>query len=317
MSRTNVFLFSGQGSQYYQMGKELFLTNQTFRKWMFKQNEIMYDLTGESLLNHLYDQKRMKSELFDNLTFSHPAIFMVEVALAQALIEGGRTPDYVAGTSLGEFASAVVAGVLEVDEVIRILTTQARMVTAHCPPGGMITIIDNPALFEQEPILHENSELASVNYHQSFVISGTDEGLAVIQRYLDQQEKLYQRLPVRFAFHASYLDVVKPFYLDTLQGLTLRKPQIPFVSSVTGGILDELPQDYFWEIARQPIRFPQAVQTLESIGSHDYIDMGPSGTMKNFVHHNLPQGSTSECHTIMSPYSQDAANLEKLLGQNV
>ena len=109
---TIVFMFSGQGSQYYQMGRELFEGHSIFRDWMYDLDAIAYSAGRQSVLSHLYNETNKISDEFNQLLYSHPAIFMVEYALAQILLDRGIKPDYLLGTSIGEYASAALSEVM-------------------------------------------------------------------------------------------------------------------------------------------------------------------------------------------------------------
>jgi acyl transferase domain-containing protein len=89
-----VFMFSGQGSPYYPMGRELFEGGATFRRWMLDLDALVRERIGQSVLSTLYDPARGKTDSFERLLLTHPAIFMIEVALAQALIARKVVPDY-------------------------------------------------------------------------------------------------------------------------------------------------------------------------------------------------------------------------------
>src|SRR5688572_9620134 len=112
MTKPIVFMFSGQGSHYYQMGRELFEQQPIFRHWMQLADSIYQELTGLSIIHELYENGHKKSEPFVRTLLTHPAIFSIEYALGQIILEQGIIPDYVLGTSLGEFAAAVFAGVM-------------------------------------------------------------------------------------------------------------------------------------------------------------------------------------------------------------
>src|SRR3990172_1974894 len=116
MGRSIVFMFSGQGSQYYQMGKDLFTLQPVFREWMNRLDHIAYTITGEHVLDKLYHEKKRMDEPFDRVLYSHPATFMVGYSLARLLIESGIYPAYVLGASLGEFVSATVAEVMGLED---------------------------------------------------------------------------------------------------------------------------------------------------------------------------------------------------------
>src|SRR5436190_1548109 len=103
-------MFSGQGSQCFHMGRDLFRKNDTFREWMVRLDEIAQRSSGRSVLDTLYSDGKGKGDPFDRTVLTHPAIFMTEYSLAQSLIHAGVHPDMVLGVSLGSFAAAAVAG---------------------------------------------------------------------------------------------------------------------------------------------------------------------------------------------------------------
>ena len=307
-----IFMFSGQGSHSYQMGKELFEQHPTFHKWMLTLNDIASETLGESLLDKLYDKTKSSSDLFDQTLYTHPAIFMVEYALAQVLLEDGIEPDYVLGTSMGEFASAAVAGVISVEEALKAVVKQAQVLETHCQKGGMTAILHNPTLFNETPQLVNLSELASVNFHSHFVVSGKPESLKEIERFLRQKNLASQSLPVSVGFHSALIEPAAPIYTDFLKHKTYQPPKIPLISCVYADILTSLPQNYLWEVIRKPILFQQTVQALENKQAYVYLDLGPSGTLANFVKYNLTKQSQSKSFPILTPFGQSLKNLEKV-----
>src|SRR5689334_2107347 len=111
-------MFSGQGSQYFQMGCALFSQNPVFRSWMLRQDEIVRDLSGHSVIEMLYSQRNSKSDPFTRTMLTHPAIFMVEHSLAQSLIESGVVPDMTLGSSLGSLAAATISQCVSVEDAL-------------------------------------------------------------------------------------------------------------------------------------------------------------------------------------------------------
>lgn len=313
MNKPCVFMFSGQGSQYYNMGLELFEKQPIFRKWMLRLDNITREIIGESVLEHLYDGSKGWNHQFDRTLFTHPAIFMVEYSLAQVFIENGIEPDYVAGASMGEFVSAAIAGVMKLEDILDVTVKQAEAFEAQCKNGGMIAVIDKPEIYYQNSILNRNSELASVNFDTHFVIAGYTEGLEKIEQFLKIQNIVYQKVPVTYGFHSYSIDSAASDYLTYLRGKTYQKPQIYFVSGLYAKLMDELPVDYFWNIARKPIRFSEAVRSMEEYNNYIYLDMGPGGTLGNFVRRNIKPDSSSEIYTIMTPFNRDLINVEKTL----
>lgn len=316
MNKPIVFLFSGQGSQYFNMGKELYVSNSMFRKWMQKLDEVFLDLTGVSVLNKLYDDSRKKSELFDHLFYTHPSIFMVEYSLAQVLLEKGIYPDYVIGSSMGEFAACAIAGVMSCEDAFHSLVAQAQMVENLCPKGGMLAIIHDHKLYSEVPALHKNAELASINFHSHFVVSGSLQGIMDIEKYLKEEEIIYQRLPVSFAFHSSLLDPAAQPYIQFLQRKTMNSPELIYLSSLIGKRVSSFPDTYFWDVIRQPIDFRGAISCIDQEKEPVYIDLGPSGTLANFAKYNLGKESAPRIFSIVTPFGNDMKSLE-LLGSYI
>jgi len=317
-----VFMFPGQGSQYYHMGKELYQKHPVFRKQMEQLDGIIVDMTGESILHQLYDDKRKISDIFDCIRYTHPAIFMVEYALARVLTGSSPEPDIVMGSSLGEFTAAVLSGVITLEKAVEMVVKQAEIIAAHCPQddGGMLTIIHDPSLYRDTPLLHQHTDLAGINYNSHFVVSGKKQALNEIQHFLQEKDITFQLLPVSFAFHSRWIEPAELAYCSYLKGTRFHRPTRRFISCMTGREMDEIPAGYFWQIVRQPMVFQEALQNLEKIGNHIYIDLGPSGTMANFVkkgvapptHSRSAEPSTSIHFTIMTPFGSDLKRLEQL-----
>lgn len=314
MVKPIVFMFSGQGSQYYQMGKELYVQNPVLRKWMFKLEQIAQEISGYSIIEELYNEKKWVGEQFNRTLYTHPAIFMLEYALAQVLLEDGVEPDYVLGASLGEFTSAAIADVMRVEELLELVIKQAQAFESNCLSGGMIAIINDFSLFWETPLIYENSELASINFDSHFVISGSTDKLKIIEEFLQSKGIIYQVLPVSYGFHSSLIDSAANDYRDFLRGRSYQTPNIPLISGVYGTQLPQLPNEYFWEIARRPINFPEAIRGLEKERRQNliYLDLSPGGTLANFAKRNIDINSQSEVYVIMTPFNQDSKNLAKV-----
>ncbi|MGO4752720.1 acyltransferase domain-containing protein, partial [Streptomyces sp. 2MCAF27] len=171
-----VFMFPGQGSQYYQMGKELFDHNEVFRTALLRYDAVVAEELGESLLARIHDPGKSKSEALIDTRITHPTIVMLELALADTLSALGITPDYVLGVSLGEYAAAVVAGSLDPADCLRLLTRQAAALRGS-PPGGMLAVLAELEVLDRVPALRA-CEIAAHNYPGNFVVSGAEEVLA-------------------------------------------------------------------------------------------------------------------------------------------
>lgn len=313
MGKPIIFMFSGQGSQYYHMGKELFHQNSTFRHWMITIDDMVRRKIAVSIIGEIYNPKQRKEEPFLRTLFTSPAIFMLEYSLAQVLLESGVKPDYVLGASLGEFTAAALSGVMGLEESIECLLKQAETLEDLCQNSSMLTIVANPALYDDHPQLFEETEIASINFHSHFVISGKNEKIAEIAGFLKSKGIISLRLPVSFGFHSACIDPAAPICRDCLKTISLQRPKIPYISCLMGTEIPEIADDYFWKVVRNPIRFQKTIQELEKEGDYLYLDLGPSGTLATFVKYNLRPDSSSRFGAMITPFDQELKNLKIIL----
>lgn len=312
MSLPIIFMYSGQGSQYYQMGRNLFDGNIVFKNSMIKADQIYQEMTGSSILARLYDDQFKVNQPFTQTTLTHPAIFMVEHALTQVFLAQNIVPDMVLGTSLGEFAAAATAGIISFESALDAVIKQADNL-AVCPPGGMLAVLHNPDLFTSQSYFYNHSELAAISFNSHFVVAGSNENLQLITNKLNESRIPCQLLPVSHAFHSNHIDTAKEPFLQSIKELVINKGNIPCVSCEQGGLLDLPTLVHFWDVVRQPILFQKTITQLEHKQSGIYIDLGPSGTLANFVKYNLSSGSQSNQFPIITPYGNEANNLDKVL----
>ncbi len=305
-----VFMFSGQGSQYRTMGRPLFETDPVFRDELQRLDRMASDLTGERVLEQMHAGS--KADSFARTLITHPAIFMLEYALAQALLAKGLEPDLSLGASLGSFAAAAVAGHLGVEDAMRAVVIQARAFEATCEEGGILAILAPPSLYD-EPFLHAHSELSGINFDRHFAVSCDLSAMTGIERELKQRTIASQRLDVSHAFHSRLIDPAAHEFLAGIRDLDLAADARPVACCARARTLSSLEPVDFWDAVREPIRFRDTIAHLENAGPYRYIDVGPSGTLATFVKYALPASSRSTAHQILSPFGQDVKNLANLL----
>ena len=312
MRKLVIFMFSGQGSHYYQMGLNLYEENPLFKYWMEKADELCQDLIGVSIIKELYHPHYKKSDPFTNIILTHPAIFMVEHALAQVLIDKGVIPNYVLGASLGEFAAATIAGIIPFEIALQAVIKQAQLIDEKCQPGSMLAIFHEHSTYYDHPLIQQWSELASLNFPSHFVISGGLKQIQEIERYLKAHQLNYQSLNVGYGFHSSFIDESAFDYLEFMKKNSLKHPIIPFISCAYTREVSLLYPSHFWEIARNTIQFQATIKNLEVEKSYSYIDVGPSGTLSTFVKYNIEPSSHSKTFTTITPFSSSAAYLPSI-----
>jgi acyl transferase domain-containing protein len=324
--RPVVWMFPGQGVQYFQMGRMLYDGNETFRFWMDRLDAVAADYVGQSIVGVLYDRERAKGEPFDQIVYTHPALFMVQYAMTRTLLAAGcAAPDYLLGASLGEFIAAAVAEVAPPEVMLFDLIKQARLFDAHCE-GAMLIVIDDVATFRTNPAFATDCELAGTNFDRCFVVSGPTGRIEQVAAQLKQQDVVHQRLPVSVAFHSSRVDHLQELFMRTFAGMTSAAAKIPVVSCagpVNGAApangaaeKDRFSAAYWWQVIRQPIAFQRTL--IEFDRDHRqavYLDLGPSGNMASFAKYNFPTAAHQRILPVMTPFGRDLEAVDSARGK--
>lgn len=303
-----IFMFSGQGSQYYQMGKEL-LDNSVFYHWMQQGAEVLASLGQPSFLTTLYENQTR--EAWSDLLLTHPGLVIIEYAVFQVLKSLGIIPDAVLGFSVGEFSAAAVAEVLTFEEALTAAYEQAKLVINLCSKGGMAAVLSSSEVYSQ---LKEHVHLGGVNYDEHFLIAGSADGLREAHQTLKSLNKTYVPLPVDYAFHSTEIKAAQaPFEQYCQTHLHLKHPKISLISGKTGLLLTKVPNSYFWDVVYQQLPFQHVISHLETQGKTLYVDLGPSGTLATFVKNNLAQTSQSSGIALLTPFHNGKKNIEQFL----
>lgn len=317
IARKTVFLMSGQGSQYFQMGRLLYDSEPVFREQMDRLDEAAQFSLGDSIVRILYTQGRGRGGDFSRTVHTHPAIFMVEFALAQALMARGVHPDYLLGSSLGEFVAAALTGAVAAEAMLAALIEQAHAVERHCQPGMMLTILHDPALYDSDPVLHQRSTLAGINYDRHFVVSGVREQLEMVLRHLQGLGISAIKLPISHGFHSPAIDAARAAVPLASASLDFAPPRVPVISCRTGARVEALSDEHFRKVGREPILFREALQHVlkTESGDLDFVDIGPAGTLAGFVRQHLPDGGGHRTFTVMSPFIDDREGFRQVTQQ--
>lgn len=307
-----VWMFSGQGSQYFNMGRDLYDADAEFRAQLRRCDDAYRALAGRSLLEEIFprDAQAAKGE-FADLRLTHPALFCIQYSLAQALLRRGLRPDMLLGYSLGEIVAAAVAGVAPFEELLGAVVQQAEVLAREASGGAMLAVLAAPSVGEGNPNF-AGTWVAARNFATHFVLSGPLAAIERAERELRAREISVQRLPVPVAFHCPAMDVVEMRIRDILGPLALREPAWPLVSVSRVDVLTRVSSEFFWQVVRQPVRFDETVSWLETRGAHAYVDLGPSGTLATFLKYALPRGGASAVYPVMTYYNRAGENLRRL-----
>jgi acyl transferase domain-containing protein/SAM-dependent methyltransferase/acyl carrier protein len=289
-----VFLFTGHGSHYVNMGRQLYETLPVFRRTMDACAEFLRPHLPRPLLSVLYpaevnDQARA---LLDDMTYGQPAMFALEYALAMTWRSWGVEPAAVAGHSLGEYVAAAVSGVLRFEDALTLVAERGRLMQALPEDGEMVTVFaeESRVLPVIAPYSAEVS-IAAVNSPETVVISGRRAAVVAVVEALKAQKIRTRRLNISRAAHSPLVEAMLPGIIRTSAGMRFSAPQIEFFSTVTGGVVSEaLTRPEYWQRhLRQTVRFADAAQALFSAGYRTFLEIGPNPTLISLGQRSVPE----------------------------
>lgn len=281
------FLFSGQGSQYPKMGKEL------FELVPEKGKEILQ--TAEKVLG--YDiwklmQEGTAEELAETRV-SQPAIFTVSLLALEAAKAKGIEFEGVAGHSLGEYAAMTAAGMLTVEEGYTAIKYRAEAMdkAAKANPGAMAAVIGLPAekiILACEKVRNEGEYVAAVNFNSPVqtVIAGTKEGVAKAGELLKAEgARRVMPLAVSAAFHSEFMKSAAEEFRVAVKDIDFKTPKVKFYSNVIGGELTDF-SDMSALMAKHicsPVKFTDELNAMKNDGFDSFLELGPGKVLTGLV----------------------------------
>ncbi|MFD2169214.1 amino acid adenylation domain-containing protein [Tumebacillus lipolyticus] len=305
--RPVAFLFAGTGDHYVQMASELYRTEPTFQKHVdhcFKWLQTHMEIDLRSILypaaeqepqdraEQAFDLRKMlrrdgatdsRTDLLSRTEYAHPALFVIEYAVTQLLLEWGVRPQSLIGYSLGEYVAACVAGVFSLEDALALVAKRAQMIQ-ELPQGAMLAV---PMGEESiRPLLDARLSVATVNTASQCVVSGAPDAVAELERTLLEQGVACLRVQSSHAFHSQMMEPIAERFEQLVRSYRPQAPHTPFLSNVTGTWItaEEATDPSYW--ARhlcQTVRFAEGVRELCADPELVLVEIGPGQTLSGYA----------------------------------
>ena len=280
-----VFMFSGQGSQYVNMGAGIYKTQRAFRESFDECAERLLPLVGLDLRNLLYGDAREAAEQLNRTCITQPALFSLEYSLAKWWMTHGVQPQAMVGHSIGEYVAACVAGVFSLEDALAITAARGRLMQ-QAAPGAMLAVQLAPDELSIPPTL----SIAAINAPQQCVVSGPFDAIDEFERKLTAQGVTCTTLQTSHAFHSAMMDPILELFRTEIERVTLRPPRIPYLSNLTGTWITSAQATdpgYWVQHLRNTVRFADCLTELllqnDSEPARLMLEVGPGQTLDSLA----------------------------------
>lgn len=283
------FIYSGNGSQWEGMGKQL-LANEPLFKKSIQAIDIIFQRYADYSLE---DELAGKNEpgRYEYTEFAQPALFALQVGITQLLHHQGITPVAVAGHSVGEVAAAWASGALSLEDAVAVIFHRSKFQGKTKGKGSMTAVglgIDAAQSLLNKLNLTSSISIAGVNSSRGITVAGDPDLLTQLETELTKQDVFNKRLDIDYAFHSPVMDSIETGIKQALTSIKPSKSKIPFYSSVTGTLLagTKLNAEYWWHNIRQPVLFEQAIKNT-ALDNNIFIEIGPHAVLRSYINDSI------------------------------
>ncbi|MCG6883121.1 MAG: SDR family NAD(P)-dependent oxidoreductase, partial [Silicimonas sp.] len=285
------FVFSGNGSQWAGMGRYMLLKDNVFRDAFGACNEIAIRFGSESLLE-LIMSPDLEARL-DRAPVAQTLLLAVQMATVDALAARGLRPAAVLGHSAGEVAAAYAAGALTAEEAVRIIVARSATLDQLYGKGTMAAVVcDLETARELIESAGLDVDIAAENSAKSLTVSGNDDDVARLLKLCRKKRIVAKRLQIEYPYHSALTEPLRPRLMEELEGIQGRKTGVAIYSGCKGQAVagDRLDPHYWWENARNMVRFREGIAAMAADGVHMFLEISPKSVLQSYIRDGLSEG---------------------------
>jgi acyl transferase domain-containing protein len=281
-----VFMFPGQGSQYVNMGVDLYRTEAVFKKEIDRCSELLLPSLGLDLREVLYpavEKAKDAEELLTQTRITQPALFVIEYALATLWMSWGIKPAALIGHSIGEYVAACLAGVFSLKDALALVVRRGGLMQKMA--RGTMLAVPMPE-DELVKILPATLSLATVNGPSQCVVSGPTAEVDAFLATLTASGKTGTMLHTSHAFHSAMMEPILQAFTECVNGVKRGQPNIPFLSNLTGTWIsgaEATDPEYWAKHLRHAVRFEDGIKELLKNPDSVLLEVGPGSTLSSLV----------------------------------
>lgn len=292
--RKVAMLFTGQGSQYIDMGRKLYESNSVFKESMLRCDKLFRPFLLKSIVQMIYSET--DEEMIAKTVYAQPLIFSINYALYNVWYSLGVKPEIVTGHSIGEYVAAVVSNILSLEDAVKMVAIRGRLMDSAPGNGSMGTVFaDKKIIVSLMQDVQERVSIAAHNGSNNYVVSGDRDAVETILTKAEEMGIRVKRLKVSNAFHSLLMNPILDEFRDYIGEVSFKEAQCRYLSCLYARELNKgeiLDVDYWTKHVRDSVRFYEAINSIENKEEYAFLEVGSTRVLSALCKMNLNEKST-------------------------